>query len=67
MADFPRMGWQVSVAGMAAGALALLREVALLKPDAMLAKPIAATEAWADLCRVCESGNHSRPTPREMR
>ena len=34
--------------------LAQLREVALLKPDAMLSKPIRLPEVWTEPCRVCE-------------
>ena len=34
--------------------LAQLRKVALLKPDAMLSKPIRLPEVWTEPCRVCE-------------
>jgi len=34
--------------------LAQLRQVALLKPDAMLPKPIRLPDVWTEPCRVCE-------------
>ena len=35
--------------------LAQLRAVALLRPDAMLPKPIRLPEVWTEPCRVCEA------------
>jgi len=40
--------------------LTQLREVALLKPDAMLPKQIDLPEVWTEPCRVCEARGLSR-------